>query len=283
MRRVVAQGVRGQRVGVPFEIYFEIQKPQAWLARLGFDYTPMSCPVNVCYKPLDIRPGVCYHSTAMETLTIEPSHKVQNHDVPSLRRKCHDCTREPLPGESRCKRHKARRLAPYPKPKHLPWCVLESRVCARGKCAHVFVPKSPAHRHCSVECAAAMGSHYLRSGRQGRYCPISPEKYMNDCRQSAKAQTTQRRGMPEDEFERRVAAQNNICPIGNHPFVGRGNGRHAPARDHCHVTGLDRAILCGEHNRSLGGFHDSLDELQDALAYLREWHEKHLDKSSGSL
>ena len=81
--------------------------------------------------------------------------------------------------------------------------------------------------------------------------------------------------MTEDEFERRVAAQNNICPIGNHPFVGRGNGNLAPARDHCHVTGLDRAILCGAHNKALGIFHDSPVELQAALDYLRFWATKH--------
>jgi hypothetical protein len=120
-------------------------------------------------------------------------------------------------------------------------------------------------------------SHYIRQ-KQIRYRADHPEWAAEQDHRSAKKQTAQRRGMTEAEFERRVAAQNNLCPIGNHPFIGRGNGQHAPVRDHCHITGLDRAILCGTHNRALGLFHDSPEELQCALNYLREWGEKHLDK-----
>lgn len=49
MRRVVARGVRGQRVGVPFEIYFEIQKPQGMAGSARLDYTPMLWFLNTRY------------------------------------------------------------------------------------------------------------------------------------------------------------------------------------------------------------------------------------------
>ena len=94
-------------------------------------------------------------------------------------------------------------------------------------------------------------------------------------KKAAKMLTEKRRGMTAEEFEARILSQGNRCPIGNHECVGRGLGRQAPARDHCHITGKNRAILCSEHNRALGMFHDSPEELQAALDYLREWTEKH--------
>ncbi len=43
------------------------------------------------------------------------------------------------------------------------------------------------------------------------------------------------------------------------------------------MTGKDRAILCSEHNRALGMFHDSPEELQAALEYLQTWKVNHAE------
>jgi hypothetical protein len=111
--------------------------------------------------------------------------------------------------------------------------------------------------------------------RMKRYRTKHPEMAGKIDRGSAQKQTARRRGMTNEEFEDRIRSQGGRCPIGDHEFVGRGLGRQSPARDHCHTTGKDRAILCSEHNRALGMFHDSPEELQAALAYLREWTVKH--------
>jgi len=72
-------------------------------------------------------------------------------------------------------------------------------------------------------------------------------------------------------FEAQIAAQNNLCPIGNHPFGPRGKGKTSPCQDHDHETGENRLILCREHNVGLGQFHDSIPELESAILYLKSF------------
>lgn len=71
-----------------------------------------------------------------------------------------------------------------------------------------------------------------------------------------------------EEFEAQIAAQNNLCPIGNHPFGERGKDADSPCQDHNHKTGENRAILCRNHNVMLGLIHDSIADLESAISYL---------------
>jgi hypothetical protein len=113
-----------------------------------------------------------------------------------------------------------------------------------------------------------------------RYRAAHPEWAAERDRRAAKRQTAKRRAISEEDFEAQILAQGNRCPIGNHLFSSaRGIGAKNPARDHCHVTDKWRGILCSEHNRALGMFHDSPEELQAALAYIREWSEKHAESA----
>ena len=73
------------------------------------------------------------------------------------------------------------------------------------------------------------------------------------------------------EFEAQIASQNNMCPIGNHPFGKRGKDADSPCQDHNHLTGENRAILCRNHNVMLGLTHDSIEELEAAIQYLQQW------------
>lgn len=185
-------------------------------------------------------------------------------------KRCHDCSRLAVMGTSRCVIHGKR----HPKPKGLPWWVAESRVCVRESCRQIYIPSVYSQITCSKECGKVWRGRRLYH-RAKQYRTDRPEWFAAQKKLDAKNQTAKRRGMTEAEFESRVAAQNNLCPIGNHPFVGRGQDRFAPVRDHCHMTGMDRAILCSEHNRALGGFHDSPIELQDAIGYVQKWSADH--------
>jgi Recombination endonuclease VII len=73
------------------------------------------------------------------------------------------------------------------------------------------------------------------------------------------------------EFEAQIAAQNNLCPIGNHPFGERGKKADSPCQDHDHETGENRAILCRNHNVMLGLANDSPEILEIAISYLKQY------------
>lgn len=95
-------------------------------------------------------------------------------------------------------------------------------------------------------------------------------------REEAKALRRKRRGMTPAEFQCRYEAQRGICSIGNHQMGPIGvRGPTEPVLDHNHATGLDREIICRNHNAALGMFHESSIELQAALTYLA----KHSKKS----
>lgn len=172
--------------------------------------------------------------------------------------------------------------------------------CARLNCPNMFQIRGP-KKYCSRRCSKA-GSEKLRrtrhpeilrasrNRRRLRYRATHPEWAAECDRRTAKAQTRKRRKISEEEFEAQIVAQGHRCPIGNHEFSSaRGLGANCPARDHCHVTNQWRAILCSAHNRGLGLFHDSPEELESATVYIRDWRIKHLnfvtnslDKSSGT-
>ena len=78
-------------------------------------------------------------------------------------------------------------------------------------------------------------------------------------------------GVTVAEFEAQIVVQDNRCPIGNHPFGSRGKKKDSPCQDHNHESGENRAILCREHNIGLGCFHDSIEELESAISYLRRY------------
>ena len=78
-------------------------------------------------------------------------------------------------------------------------------------------------------------------------------------------------GITLAEFEAQIVAQNNLCPIGNHPFGERGKKADSPCQDHNHETGENRAIICRNHNVMLGLAADSVEILEAAILYLRQY------------
>jgi hypothetical protein len=69
-----------------------------------------------------------------------------------------------------------------------------------------------------------------------------------------------RYGIGSDEFDELVRQQGGVCAI-----CGRENPEHV---DHDHATGDVRGILCFNCNGGLGQFHDSIEFLEAAAAYL---------------
>lgn len=74
-----------------------------------------------------------------------------------------------------------------------------------------------------------------------------------------------RHGISLQEYNAKLAAQNNECAICGMKLPNDGPLTHL---DHCHNTGKLRAFLCTNCNRGLGHFQDSTDNLQKAIDYL---------------
>lgn len=59
--------------------------------------------------------------------------------------------------------------------------------------------------------------------------------------------------------------QNNLCACCGEAL------KELTAVDHCHRTGVVRGLLCFKCNTGLGHFNDSVDGLQNAIAYLKRF------------
>jgi hypothetical protein len=82
---------------------------------------------------------------------------------------------------------------------------------------------------------------------------------------SAPARRKWQYGITEEEFQARKAKQNNRCAMCFEIFV------KTPCIDHDHETEEIRGLLCRFCNLVLGNAHDSIEVLQGAIKYLKEF------------
>ncbi len=75
-------------------------------------------------------------------------------------------------------------------------------------------------------------------------------------------------GITIEQYDTLFQIQGGVCAICSQPPKEGKKPLHV---DHDHVTGSVRALLCGECNKSLGGFQDSPELLDKAAAYLRKY------------
>ncbi len=106
------------------------------------------------------------------------------------------------------------------------------------------------HHYCK-SCFAA----YSRTWRSRQ----PPEKLRASYRKSA---LKTRYGLTPDDLATMQHEQGGRCAI--------CGSQVALAVDHCHATGVVRALLCGSCNGGLGLFRDSVSRLESAIAYLHE-------------
>ena len=73
-------------------------------------------------------------------------------------------------------------------------------------------------------------------------------------------------GITQEVADQTLVAQNGRCAICRHTL----DASNPPKIDHCHATGVFRGILCQRCNAGLGLFHDKVEWLERAIAYLVE-------------
>lgn len=70
-------------------------------------------------------------------------------------------------------------------------------------------------------------------------------------------------GLSFEDYKALSALQGDCCAICKKP--------EKLVVDHDHITGKVRGLICDTHNKGLGFFHDSPDDLELAAAYLRKF------------
>lgn len=119
-----------------------------------------------------------------------------------------------------------------------------------------------------------------QKARNAQWARDNPERRAEiDRRSKAKADKTavaervrrqnyrQSYGITIEQYDEMLAAQGGLCAIcrGECP-TGKRLGV-----DHCHETGKVRGLLCKSCNTGIGSLADSIECLEAALAYLREY------------
>lgn len=79
-------------------------------------------------------------------------------------------------------------------------------------------------------------------------------------------------GISAEQYTQMINDQNGVCKICGQPETRRDkSGKLMRLHvDHCHSTHQVRGLLCHNCNVALGGFKDSIDNLQSAIKYLTE-------------
>ena len=107
---------------------------------------------------------------------------------------------------------------------------------------------------------------YAERARRAKGVPLAKRSSPEDRSRKLREKNWRRFGivMTLQQFDRLVDEQCGVCRI----------CQQAPVEtlhvDHCHKTGRVRGLLCGECNRGLGNFRDSVRLLQAAVEYLTE-------------
>lgn len=100
--------------------------------------------------------------------------------------------------------------------------------------------------------------HALRTARWMRE---NPERFANANR-AAKLRRDYR--ITQEAADRMLTAQKDRCAICERAI----DTENPPRIDHCHTTGTVRGILCQRCNIGIGLFHDNVEWLERAIAYL---------------
>ena len=106
-------------------------------------------------------------------------------------------------------------------------------------------------------------THTLKSGKTKKYYG----KLCNQC-----VHLKARYGITCVDRDRILKQQNHKCGICKHPIsiTGRGTKRNDAVIDHQETPFKIRGMLCGTCNTSLGGLGDSVENLENAIAYLKK-------------
>lgn len=102
------------------------------------------------------------------------------------------------------------------------------------------------------------------------------DSWCRKCRASYRSEINRGkfRGQLTDDEVRELKKQEKCDICGGNEFAGSRNNKHlgkvyALVMDHNHQTGKFRGMLCNHCNRGLGNFKDNIENLENAILYLK--------------
>jgi len=90
-------------------------------------------------------------------------------------------------------------------------------------------------------------------------------------------------GLTFDEYNKKVILQNNLCKICGRAETAKRNGiilALSIDHDHRFTKKHIRDLLCQQCNSALGGFKESIETMENAIEYLKYWHEVYRDSNN---
>jgi len=73
--------------------------------------------------------------------------------------------------------------------------------------------------------------------------------------------------MTSEQYNEMLKAQNGTCALCDRT---ESSPNKSLCIDHDHITGKIRGLLCDNHNRAMGLFKDSIEDLEKAVEYLKK-------------
>jgi hypothetical protein len=111
-----------------------------------------------------------------------------------------------------------------------------------------------------------------------KYAERSKRFYKNNIDQRRNYRLKKLYGITLEQYNKMLSEQNNKCKICNNfetAFSKQSNKIKDLSVDHCHNTGIVRGLLCSKCNCLIGYSLESIELLQEAINYLKEfYHDK---------
>ena len=106
--------------------------------------------------------------------------------------------------------------------------------------------------------------------RSNHYTKLDKSKIKKLTKEQRRKSVIKSYGITIQEFENLLLKQTNTCAI----CKSDNWGRSSPSIDHDHLTGKVRGLLCNNCNRVIRLLGDSINIIEMALNYLKEFYEK---------
>jgi len=130
--------------------------------------------------------------------------------------------------------------------------------------------KDGTHSHCKTCSNKSMSEYYAKNPdkcRQIANKAYAKNKHKHVIRKKVYSwNKTYGIDITHETYLKMLNEQNNKCAI---CLISTVEYEKLLSVDHCHVTDVVRGLLCNNCNLALGGFKDSIENLENAIKYLK--------------